>query len=90
MAGLSEPVRLRLLSRPGCGLCEELRGEVDRLLADLPRHWEVVDVDSDPGLAQRYGESIPILYVNGRLFAKTRLPKLGSRVRLLRAAARRE
>ncbi len=86
MAGLSAPVRLRMLSRRGCGLCEELREEVDRLLADLPRDWEIVDVDTDPELARRYGESIPILYVNGRLFAKTRLPKLAARLRLLRAA----
>ena len=86
MGELSAPIRLRMLSRPGCGLCEELKEEVDRLLADLPRDWEIVDVDTDPELARRYGESIPILYVNGRLFAKIRLPKLAARLRLLRAA----
>jgi hypothetical protein len=78
-----------MLSRPGCGLCEELREEVDRLLADLPRHWEIVDIDTDPELARRYGEAIPLLYVNGRLFAKTRLPRLAARLRLLRAARER-
>jgi ABC-type uncharacterized transport system ATPase subunit len=88
MAGVT-PVRLRLLSRPGCGLCEELLEQVDRLLADLPRQWEIVDVDGDPELARRYGETIPILYVNDRLFARIRLPKLASRLRLLRAARRR-
>ncbi len=86
MAGLSAPVRLRMLSRPGCGLCEELREEIDHLLGDLPRDWEIVDIDTDPQLVRRFGEAIPVLYVNGRLFAKTRLPKLGARLRLLRAA----
>jgi len=88
VAGI-EPVRLRLLSRPGCDLCEEMRQEIDALLGDKPREWEVVDVDTDPALAARWGESVPVLYVNGRLFAKIRLPRLAARLRLLRAASRR-
>jgi hypothetical protein len=81
-------IRLRLLSRPGCHLCEEMRQEVDTLLADQPRTWEEVDVDSDPALADRYGDSIPVLFVNGRLFARIRLPRLAAAVRLHRAAQR--
>ena len=79
-------VRLRLYTRPGCGLCDEMRREVDALLGETQREWEVVDVDSDPELARKYGDSIPVLFVNGRLFAKTRLPNLGKRLRLRRAA----
>ena len=79
--------RLRLLSRPGCGLCREMRRRVDELLEDRPREWEIVDVDSDAELSGRYGESIPVLFVNGRLFAKVRLPP-AARLRLRRAAAR--
>ena len=79
-------IRLRLLSRPDCHLCEQMRREVDDLLGAEPREWEVVDVDSDPELARRYGEEIPVLFVNERLFAKVRLPRLASRLRLRRAA----
>jgi len=79
-------IRLRLLTRTGCHLCERMRGEVDELLAPEPREWELVDVDGDPELARRYGEEIPVLFVNGRLFAKIRLPRLASRLRLRRAA----
>jgi hypothetical protein len=64
-----------------------MRARVEALLADKPREWEVVDVDQDPELARRYGEEIPILFVNGRLFAKVRLPRLASGLRLRRAAA---
>ncbi len=81
-------IRLRLLSRPGCHLCEEMRREVDALLADEPHTWEEVDVDSDPELAARYGNSIPILFVNDRLFAMIRLPRLAAALRLRRAAQR--
>ena len=79
-------IRLRLLTRPHCSLCERMRQEVDALLEDRTREWEIVDVDQDPELARRYGEEIPILFVNGRLFAKVRLPRLASRLRLRRAA----
>jgi hypothetical protein len=64
-----------------------MRAEVDRLLAGDAHRWEVVDVDSDDELARRWGDSIPVLFVNGRFFAKLRVPKLAARLRLLRAAA---
>lgn len=80
-------IRLTLLSRPGCHLCDEMRREVDALLADQPHEWNVVDVDSDPDLARRYGDSIPVLFVNGRLFAKIRVPRMASRLRLLRSVS---
>ena len=65
-----------------------MRREVDALLADRPREWEIVDVDLDPELARRYGETIPVLFVNGSLFARIRLPRLASRLRLVRASQR--
>ena len=55
------------------------------MLGEHPRSWEIVDVDSDPELAARFGDAIPVLYVNGRLFAKGRLPPIAPRLRLLRA-----
>jgi hypothetical protein len=88
-AAANPGVRLRLLSRPGCHLCDAMRREVDEILRDSPHAWEVVDVDSDPALAAEFGEAIPILYVNGRLFARTRLPPIAPALRLKRAAGRR-
>jgi hypothetical protein len=79
-------IQLRLLSRPDCHLCEAMRAEVEALLGKTPREWEVVDVGGDAELSRRYGNEIPVLFVNGRLFAKGRLPRLAARLRLLRAA----
>lgn len=79
-------ISLKLLSRPDCHLCEEMRLEVDRLLEGEPHEWEIVDVDSDDELARRWSDAIPVLFVNGRLFAKGRIPKLAARLRLMRAA----
>jgi len=83
-------IRLRLYSRPGCTLCDELRQEVEGIVADLPHEWEVVEVDTDPELARRYGGLVPVLFVNGRLFARVRLPRLAARLRLRRAAGVRD
>lgn len=57
--------KLRLLSRPDCGLCDEFRVELARLAesAKLPP-MELVDVDSDPELARRYGLDIPVLLLD--------------------------
>jgi hypothetical protein len=60
------------------------------MLQEIPHAWEIVDVDSDPDLAARFGDSIPVLYVGGRLFAKTRLPPIAPRLRLLRAVRRQQ
>lgn len=80
-------IQLTLLSRPGCHLCEEMRREVDALLGSRPHEWDVIDVGTDPDLLLRYGDSIPVLFVNGRLFAKIRLPRFSSKVRLLKATS---
>jgi hypothetical protein len=79
-------IRLKLLTRPDCRLCDEMKREVDTILGGEPHIWEIVNVDSQPDLAARYGESIPVLFVNDRLFAKVRLPNLAG-LRSLRSAA---
>jgi hypothetical protein len=83
-------IELRLLSRPDCRLCDAMRADVDGLLAGEEHRWEIVDVDSDDEIARRWSDDIPVLFVNGRLFAKGRIPKLAARLRLLRAAAGEE
>jgi CO dehydrogenase nickel-insertion accessory protein CooC1 len=54
------------LSREGCGLCDEMLhalAEMERTQA-IPK-VTVVDVDSDPGLARRYGLKVPVLLLDG-------------------------
>jgi hypothetical protein len=64
---------LRLLSRPGCHLCDEMRAAVSPLVKGLGGTLETVDVDSDPALAARWGNEIPILLdAQGRVLAKVR------------------
>ena len=70
-AGL--PPALRLLSRSGCHLCHEMRAVVLPLVDRLGGSLETVDVDSDPALAARWGNEIPVLLdAEGRVVAKAR------------------
>lgn len=55
------PVRLTVLSRTYCHLCDEM---IEGLRALQARHrfeLSVIDVDSEPGLEARYGELVPVL-----------------------------
>jgi hypothetical protein len=56
---------LTLLTRPECGLCEEMLAELRALSlrVALP-HLRVIDVDSDPELQRRYGLKIPVLLLD--------------------------
>jgi hypothetical protein len=60
------PGGLVVVTREGCGLCEEML----HALADLERTAAlppvtVVDVDSDPGLVRQFGLKVPVLLLDG-------------------------
>lgn len=65
--------RFLLYSRPGCGLCEEMLGELAALPAVCDIGVDVLDVDSDPATKVRYGHKIPVLLFEGELVCHGRL-----------------
>jgi len=66
-------VRFVLYSRPGCGLCEEMRADLDRLAAARGYPLDVIDVDAEAGTRARYGHKIPVLLFAGELVCHGRL-----------------
>jgi hypothetical protein len=65
---------LTLLSRAGCGLCEELQDELAQLAATRPLpELRVLDVDSTTELQHRYGRHIPVLLLDGLEVCRYRL-----------------
>jgi glutaredoxin len=58
--------RVTLYSRPGCHLCDAAREVVERVCADLGEEYDEVSVDDDPQLQERFGEEIPVTFVDGR------------------------
>jgi hypothetical protein len=50
-----------------------MKQEIRRVGLDIPMTLEEVDVDSDPELRRKYGEEVPVLFINGRKAFKYRL-----------------
>ena len=66
---------IRIYSRPGCHLCDEMKVVVQRVAGKQtpPLAIEIVDISTDPNLEALYGLEIPVLMVNGRKAAKYRI-----------------
>jgi len=60
------PARITLYSRPGCHLCDEARVVIERVCLALGTAYDEIDIDSDPELLRRFGEEIPVTFVDGR------------------------
>jgi glutaredoxin len=61
-----QQARVRLLSKPGCHLCDDARAVIDAVCAELGERYEDVDISSDRELAGQYAEQIPVTFVDGR------------------------
>lgn len=58
--------RITLYSRPGCHLCDDARAVIERVCADTGTSYDEVSIDEDPELKERFGEEIPVTFVDGR------------------------
>ena len=58
--------RVTLYTRPGCHLCDDARAVVRAVCDDLGETWVEVDIESDGDLEDRFGEEIPVTFVDGR------------------------
>jgi len=75
-------VRLTLLTRPGCHLCDDARVVVREVLdgrADVA--FEERSIADDPALAAEYAEEIPVVLIDDRVHTIWRV----DRDRLVRA-----
>ncbi len=65
--------RVTVYSRPGCHLCDDVKAELERLRGRVAFELEVVNIDEDVELQQRFGEEIPVVFIDGRKAFKYRL-----------------
>jgi thioredoxin reductase (NADPH) len=54
-------VKLTLLVRAYCHLCDEMSEDLAPLLASCDATVELLDVDADPVLEARWGDKVPVL-----------------------------
>jgi hypothetical protein len=59
------PVRVTLIGKPGCHLCDEARAVVAAVTQELGVGFEERSILDDPDLQARYAEQIPVTLVDG-------------------------
>jgi hypothetical protein len=66
--------QLTLLTREGCGLCDDMLQSLSGLRAELQLPpLTLQDVDEDPELQRRYGLRVPVLLLDGERVAEATL-----------------
>ena len=66
-------MELTLYTRARCHLCEEAKATLAPVLMEFGVALREIDVDTDPALAARYGEQVPVLMLDDRKLAKLRI-----------------
>lgn len=59
------PVRVTLIGKPDCHLCQEARAVIEVVCGDLGVGWEELSILDDPVLFDRYWEQVPVTLVDG-------------------------
>ena len=77
-----------LYGRRDCRLCDAARQIILPLQDEFAFEFREVDVDTDPGLKERYGADVPIVLLNGVEAARHRVGRQEFRDLLLREARR--
>jgi hypothetical protein len=62
---MPEPIRIDILSRPGCHLCDEAAQVIERFRGGIPVVIRTINVESSAELESQYGMDIPVVMVNG-------------------------
>lgn len=62
---MSPSARVTLYGKPGCHLCDDAREIVARVCADLGTAYDEVDITADAELRRRFGEQVPVTFVDG-------------------------
>jgi hypothetical protein len=82
------PVRLTLITRHDCCLCDDMKAIVEGVVAESGAQLEIRDVDADPGLLARFSDEVPVLLINDRKAFKYRLSAAELRKRMARVEGR--
>jgi glutaredoxin len=59
-------MRLALVTRPGCHLCDVAKEAMDRVAAQVDETWTEIDVTSDVELERDYGDRVPVVLLDGK------------------------
>jgi len=79
-------IELILYTRNDCELCREMEEVIAAELRNFDAHVRRVEIDGDSDLEARFGQEVPVLFVNDRKAFKYRCTPRELRKRLAREA----
>lgn len=90
-----DPVRITLIGKPGCHLCDDARGVIERVRSGLAADListELVELDilEDEALARAHSEEIPVVRIGEKRHAIWRVDPEKFEAAVRRAARGRE
>jgi hypothetical protein len=62
---VSDDPRVVLYTRPACHLCDDARLVIEQVCRDVGESFEEVDISTSVELEARFGEEIPVTFVDG-------------------------
>ncbi len=77
-------IELTLYTRADCELCREMEATIDRELPRFEARLTRIEIGGDPELEARFGQEVPVLFINQRKAFKYRCTARELRKRLLR------
>jgi glutaredoxin len=66
-------MKIRILSKPDCHLCDEAKEKIERVTKRLPVEIEMINIEKDPELYNQYRFDIPVIFLDGRKIFKHRV-----------------
>ena len=82
-------ISLTLYTKPDCCLCEEALAVIERVRGEIPFDLEEVDVCSNRDLADRYGEAVPVVLIDGDEAFEFHVDERALRDKLMKLTGRR-
>jgi glutaredoxin len=77
-------IELVLYTRADCELCHEMETLVEQERARFAARMDRIEIDGNSELEERFGQEVPVLFVNGRKAFKYRCTARELRKRLSR------
>lgn len=73
---------LVIYSKPDCHICDEMKRIIYKIKSDISFDLKEVNITEDDFFFKKYKDKIPVLTINGRLFAKFRFDEKKLRIKL--------
>lgn len=76
-------------SKPGCCLCEQVKGQLKKLQELHEFSWREVNILEDSSAYEKFWDQIPVIFINGKKAFKYRLDE-DRFVRILQSAGHKQ